>query len=301
MLPQLADQTPILRLRYGLGMMEAPDAGLAKLNQQCIGGVRLTDLTRREWIKATGTVAAAGVVVARFSVPPAAAQEAEMIEIPAGKCLIGTTPEQADEIAAEHGYHVTWLEGEMPQREVDLPAFLMDKYPITNRQYAEFCKATGYKEPGYWRPRETLERLLDYPVISVNRADALAYCEWADKRLPTEDEWEKAARGEEGLTFPWGNEFDPEALRWNPEATPAGPRIAPVDAHPKGASPYGVMDMCGNVAEWCADPPKPHGGLRGGCWMTSEVLNLRAAARNMNGNDNNAANFYGFRCAKEVG
>ena len=223
-----------------------------------------------------------------------------MVEIPAGACLIGTTPEQAEALATEYGYHATWFEGETPQLQVDLPAFLIDKYPVTNRQYAEFCAATGHKPRGYWRGGEPPERLLNHPVISVNRADALAYCDWAGKRLPTEHEWEKAARGPDGLTFPWGNEFDPGALCWNPDARAAGPTFAPVDAHPTGASPYGVMDMCGNVAEWCADPPKPQGGIRGGCWMTSEVFNLRAAARNMNGNDNNSANFYGFRCAKDL-
>jgi len=223
-----------------------------------------------------------------------------MVLIPAGKCVIGTTEEQAEAFARKGGYHVSWLSGEFPQREVEVPAFLIDGYPVTNRQFSEFCQASGHPPRAHWGRGQVPENLLDHPVVCVNRADALAYCAWAGKRLPTEVEGEKAARGEHGLTFPWGDEFDPDACQWNPEKLPGGLRTAPVDAHPKGASPYGVMDMVGNAAEWCADPRPPHGALRGGCWLASEVINLRAAARNMDGFDNNAANFYGFRCAKDV-
>ncbi len=223
-----------------------------------------------------------------------------MILIPAGPCLIGTTEDEATRLAGRHGYHVSWLSGELPQRRVDVPAFLIARYPVTNRQFRAFARAVGYAPRVHWPNGEPPEDLLDHPVTCVNRRDALAYCAWAGVRLPTEVEWEKAARGEAGRAYPWGNEFDPDACRWNPAKVPGPPNTAPVGAHPRGASPYGVMDMVGNVAEWCADPPPPHGGLRGACWLTSEVINLRAAARNMNGFDNNAANFYGFRCARDV-
>ena len=223
-----------------------------------------------------------------------------MILIPGGPCLIGTAEEEAARLAGQYGYHVSWLSGELPGRRVDVPAFLIARYPVTNRAFHEFCQATGHAARVYWRDGRPPEDLLNHPVTCVNRGDALAYCAWAGLRLPTEVDWEKAARGEDGLTFPWGERFDPGACQWNPEKLPGPVRTAPVDAHPSGASPYGVMDMVGNVAEWCADPPPPHGALRGGCWLTSEVINLRAAARNMNGFDNNAANFYGFRCAKDV-
>ena len=258
----------------------------------------MSGVTRRDWLKLTGC----GAVVAKLVslAPRVSAQDEGMVEVPAGKALIGTTEEQAQALAQEHGYHVTWLSGEYPQREVDVAAFLIDKYPVTNAQYLEFCKATEHRRPMHWRRGDPPEELLSHPVVSVGRGDAKAYCEWVGKRLPTEVEWEKAARGEEGLVFPWGNDFDPEALQWNPDKVP-GFRTAPVDAHPKGVSPYGVMDMCGNAAEWCADPPPPHGGIRGGCYMTSEVINLRAAGRNMSGFDNNPMNFYTFRCVKEVG
>ncbi|MGQ9733062.1 MAG: formylglycine-generating enzyme family protein [Candidatus Zipacnadales bacterium] len=259
----------------------------------------LTNIPRREWFRITGAGLATTTLGAWLETKTTA-QESEMIVIPAGPCIIGTSEAQAEALAREHGYHVSWLEGELPQRKLDVPAFAIDKYPVTNAQYAEFCAATGYRAPTYWHGDKPPAHLFDHPVVAVNRADAIAYCRWAGKRLPTEIEWEKAARGEEGLVFPWGNEFDPNACQWNPQRLGGGLRTAPVDSHPRGASPYGVMDMVGNVAEWCADPPPPHGALRGGCWLTSEVFNLRAAARNMNGFDNNAALFYGFRCVKGI-
>jgi len=228
--------------------------------------------------------------------------DSEMIVIPAGKFLMGTTEEQAEALASQYGYHVSWLSGEVPQREVELPAFAIGKYPVTVRQFAEFCEATDYARRPQWRGQDPPANLLNHPVVGVNQADALAYCEWAGKRLPSEAEWEKAARGPEGLMFPWGNEFDPDACNWNRNREGGGFRLAPVDAHPKGASPYGVMDMCGNAAEWCADGPGPGAAfIKGGCWMTEEIINLRPAARNMSGFANNPANFYTFRCAKEVG
>jgi formylglycine-generating enzyme required for sulfatase activity len=257
---------------------------------------RLAELSRRDWLTLTGTGVVGALAVSRST----AAEEGDMILIPGGPCLLGTTEDEAARVAREHGYHVSWLSGEYPQRQVELPSFLIARYPVTNRQFHAFCQATGHSRRGYWRGGEPPAGLIDHPVTGVNRADALAYCAWARLRLPTEAEWEKAARGPDGRTFPWGDEFDPDACQWNPEKLAGGPGTAPVDAHPRGAGPYGVMDMVGNVAEWCADPPPPHGALRGGCWMTSETLNLRAAARNMNGFDNNAANFYGFRCAKDV-
>ena len=228
-------------------------------------------------------------------------QKGEMIVIPAGKFLMGTTEEQAEELARKHGYHVSWLSGEVPQREVELPACAIDKYPVTNRQFAKFCKATDHRPRGYWRGPEPPEALLDHPVMGVNKADADAYAAWAGKRLPTEAEWEKAARGEDGRMFPWGDEWDPDACCWNRERQGGGPRTVPVTEMPQGASPYGVMHMVGNVMEWCADAPGPGAAyIKGGSWMNAEIINLRPAARNMSGFANNAASFYGFRCAKDV-
>jgi len=139
-------------------------------------------------------------------------------------------------------------------------------------------------------------------VTFVNTAAAEAYAASAGKRLPTEAEWEKAARGTDGRLFPWGDEFDPSACRWNPDPRSQGPGTSPVDAQPKGVSPYGVLDTVGNVGEWCADSPGPGAAMiKGGAWCMGEIINLRPAARNMSGFAHNASDFYGFRCAREVG
>ena len=256
--------------------------------------------SRREWITTTGAGVAAGALSVTCN-DEARAEDADMILIPAGKFLMGTTEEQAEQLARKHGYHPSWLSGETPQREVDVPAFRIDKYPVTNRQFANFLEATGHKPAARWREPVRAGDVTDHPVTFVNKADAEAYGKWAGKRLPTEAEWEKAARGADGRAFPWGDDFDPDACQWNREKTGNGPGTAPVDGHPKGVSPYGVMDMAGNVAEWCADGPSPPAGwIKGGCYLFHEVLNLRPAARNMSGAANNPLAFYGFRCAKEI-
>lgn len=256
--------------------------------------------SRRDWITTTGVGIAAGALSAAED-DQARAEERDMLLIPAGKFLMGTTEEQAERLAREHGYHPSWLSGETPQREVEVPAFRIDKYPVTNRQFADFLDATGYRPAAPWRRAIRTGALANHPVTTVNKADAEAYAKWAGKRLPTEAEWERAARGTDGRQFPWGDEFDPDACQWNRENTGNGPGTAPVDAHPTGASPDGVMDMVGNVCEWCADGPSPAAAwIKGGCHLFHEVVNLRPAARNMSGFANNPLGFYGFRCAKGV-
>ena len=223
-----------------------------------------------------------------------------MILIPAGTFLMGTTPEQVTRLASEFGYHTSWIDHESPQQEVDLPAYLIDKFPVTNKQYHAFCLATGHPPRPLWKEGVPPEDLMDHPVCNVSHPDAEAYAKWAGKSLPTEAQWEKAARGTEGNLFPWGNEFDENACCWNRIGT-GGLTTDQVDAHPSGASPFGVMDMAGNLFEWCSDGPSPNNAyLKGGSWMTTEILDLRPAARGNSGRTNNAASFYGLRCVKEV-
>jgi len=225
-----------------------------------------------------------------------------MVLIPAGPFTMGTAADVAAGLAREHGYHVSWFSGEVPCRESRLPAYWIDRYPVTNAQFHAFCVATGHAPRPHWHGSEPPPGTRDHPVVSVNRADCLAYAIWIGKRLPSEAEWEKAARGERGLAYPWGPEFDPQACCWGRSPGPGRPLTDPVTAHPQGASPYGVMDLVGNAAEWCADSPGPGSGIiKGGCWLTQDPLNLRPAARNMSGFDNNPLDFYGFRCAKETG
>jgi serine/threonine-protein kinase len=144
-------------------------------------------------------------------------------------------------------------------REIYLDAFYIDKYEVTNALFEEFVKATGYQTEAErskwnitWRTYYTAERK-KHPVTCISWDDANAYCKWADKRLPTEAEWEKAARGTDGRRWPWGDVWD--ASRLNSAETPHHETWAttPVGNYPNGASPYGVLDMAGNAMEWCAD------------------------------------------------
>ena len=257
-------------------------------------------LSRRQWLQTAG----AGFAACSLGRGLMAAQAdlGELIEIPAGPFLMGTAEEQARQLAADYGYHESWLLCESPQRTVDLPAFRVMKCPVTSRQFAAFGQATGYAPRPHWGGSEPPEAILEHPVTCLNRGDALAFCQWAGMRLPTEAEWEKAARGTDGRLFPWGNEFAGDACCWDWAATGSlAIATEPVTSRPQGASPYGVMHMAGNVAEWCADSPGPGAGfIKGGCWHTAEVLHLRSAARWMSGFDNNALPWYGFRGVKEV-
>lgn len=258
----------------------------------------MTAVSRRTLLAAAavGAVAAQGEVGMAGTAPPDG-----MILIPAGPFIMGTAERDVAALARKAGYHPSWFSGETPRREVDLPAYRIDRYPVTNARFAEFCKATGYAPPRHWGGATPPASLLDHPVVCVNRTDCLAYCRWAGKRLPSEAEWEKAARGAKGLVYPWGNEFTPGACCWNRKSRGGEIPTEPVTAHPDGASPFGVMDMVGNAAEWCADSPGPGAGFaKGGCWILTDPVNLRAASRAFSGFDNNALDLTGFRCAMEA-
>ena len=155
-----------------------------------------------------------------------------------------------------------------PSRQVVLDAYYIDKVEVTNEQYRVFLDATGHRLPSFWNDA-TLNRDTQ-PVTGVSWFDARVYCSWAGKRLPTEAEWEKAARGTDGLAFPWGQVWDPNRLHsaesvggrrmsdyddwtlWIRESIGTGGPTE-VGSYPDGASPYGVLDMAGNVWEWVAD------------------------------------------------
>lgn len=122
-----------------------------------------------------------------------------------------------------------------------VPGFYIDKTEVSNRAYAEFCKLTRRCTAPSGAP--------DEPVVNVTFEDASRFAKWAEKRLPTEDEWEKAARGPSGFQYPWGN--IPDATRANVKDSPRSPhRLMPVNSFPEGKSPYGALNMCGNVWEW---------------------------------------------------
>ena len=168
---------------------------------------------------------------------------AEMVFIPEGSFIMGTDDGNA-------------LTSSRPAHEVTLRDYWIDRYEVSNAQYAECVKAkfctlpkelTSGTRDDYYKNSD----YANYPVIHVNHQQASAYCEWAGKRLPTEAEWEKAARGEQGFLYPWGNNL-PDEIPAQINRFQSGD-TAPVDSFPEGASPYGIFNMEGNVWEWTAD------------------------------------------------
>jgi formylglycine-generating enzyme required for sulfatase activity len=179
----------------------------------------------------------------------------EVVPVPAGPFTMGTRREDIPALVEKYGSEAGRYEREVPQHGVDLPAFKIGKYPVTNREYQAFVRGAGYRPPFHWDGDEYPAGKGDHPVVYVTWHDAVAYCRWLTEqtgqlyRLPTEAEWEKAARGSDGRQYPWGNEFDP--ARCNSVAGGPG-ETTPVGQYPEGASPYGILDMAGNVWEWCS-------------------------------------------------
>jgi len=247
----------------------------------------------------------------------AATSPADMVLIPAGAFLMGSNQDHVQQAADWCGCNRSRFEDELFMHEVYVSGFYIDEYEVTNEQYMAFVQATGYQtdaekkgEAQTWRVQFTPGKE-QHPVVWMTWNDAYAYCAWAGKRLPTEAEWEKAARGTDGRLWPWGNEWD--ASRVNMAA--AGRRTTtPVGSLPAGASPYGVMDMAGNVWEWVndwydpgyyrgghdRDPQGPDGGedrvLRGGSFNNA-IQDVRTAHRHKGGQTGYAPD-HGFRCAQ---
>jgi formylglycine-generating enzyme required for sulfatase activity len=183
-----------------------------------------------------------------------------------------------------------------------LSDFAIDTCPVTNAEFLRYVEATGAKPPASWtRGRYPYEKA-DHPVTGVSWYAAMAYAQWKGRRLPTVAEWEKAARGADGRTFPWGDTFD--VLRCNTQES--GVRgTTPVRRYPDGASPYGVLDLAGNAAEWMADevaarglgsPPKR--ALKGGSWK--EPRSLAECATQSSARPEEQLDFVGFRCVCDV-
>lgn len=189
----------------------------------------------------------------------------QMVLVAAGDFIMGSTPEEAQ---PDPNYpEMDAMANSRPQRKVFVPDFFIDTHPVTNRQYKTFIDDTWYQMPSPQYPfvfqeyawdfetRTYPAGLDEYPIVFVTWYDALAYCEWAGKRLPSEAEWEKAARGTDGRPFPWGWDTDfSEHCHVYPEGVNPGdsPRedLRSVLASPNGVSPYGCYDMLGNTREW---------------------------------------------------
>jgi formylglycine-generating enzyme required for sulfatase activity len=169
--------------------------------------------------------------------------EPETVRIPAGSFLMGSTDE--DDCA---------LDIEKPQNPVELSEYYIGKYPLTNAEYQIFLGETRHPPPQNWKGASSPPEKKDHPVVYVSLHDALAYCQWISEKsdknycLPTEAEWEKAARGVDGRIYPWGDDWDEKKVN-SMEGGPGG--TTPVGQYsPIGDSPYGLADMSGNVWEW---------------------------------------------------
>jgi sulfatase modifying factor 1 len=262
----------------------------------------------------------------------AEALDRSVVSIPAGEFLMGSD---------------TGRDDERPPRLVYVDAFELDRYEVTNAQYRRFLQATRREPPPYWSGNEYPPGQDDYPVAGVSWPDADAYCAWAGQRLPTEAEWEKACRGTDGRLYPWGNDWtwhranldvSSDAARpagevepghsqwdiaWTLLRTSSGvSRLQPVGSYLEGASPYGIMDLAGNVSEWVADwynwggywdwpvrnpqgtRPPWNRSLRGSAWYDPNgsaawaQSQSRCSARNSSHEVRDPR--MGFRCARTV-
>jgi len=220
------------------------------------------------------------------------------VVVPAAPFLMGTPEAALGELARRYGGTRESYREEAPRHEVSLPAYAIARTPVTNALYAAFVAGVGAPAPLAWRGATPPAERLEHPVVDVSWNEAQAFCDWLARqpavfrdgagaplaarggpRLPTEAEWEHAARGGDGRTFPWGETFAPHRAN----TRDGGPgATTPVGAYPAGASPYGVLDMAGNVWEWTASldapyPYRPDDGredlmapgrriMRGGCY-----------------------------------
>jgi len=162
---------------------------------------------------------------------------------------MGSDTEDLHQEALKYGFASPWFEDEHPAHRVDLPAFYIDRHEVTQRQYQRFTDATGHRTPPGWGEKKHPPGTGDHPVVEVDWYDANDYCGWSGKRLPTEEEWEKSARGTDGRLYPWGNVFNPAYANIASDPAILG-KTLPVGTFPAGQSPYGVQDLIGNVWEW---------------------------------------------------
>lgn len=256
--------------------------------------------------------------------------------IPAGTFSMGTAEEELTELVEmgravpkiSLGHACSWFGDELPRRALPVDAFYLDAHEVTNREYREFIAATGYSTEGDWEAYASPKRD-DHPVVNVSWNDAQAYAAWAGKRLPTEVEWEYAAKGGRDVRwFPWGDQPDPSRAQYRSQGESffaglgslLGMRkmnTAPVESFDSNG--FGLFDMCGNVKEWVAAEFVPYPGApederyhpthdperevrmvyRGGGWDTPNAVFVRITSRQGRPPEESGWDL-GFRCARSI-
>jgi toxoflavin biosynthesis protein ToxD len=252
------------------------------------------------------------------------------LDISSAPFRMGTAERDLSALAKAYGGTRESYREESPQHTLTLPAFAIARAPVTNALYAAFVAATGARAPITWRGPQPSDALRDHPVVDVSWEEASDFCGWlcaqneewrmkngetgaerSSFRLPTEAEWEHAARGADGRAFPWGDEWDDRRANTR-EGGPGG--TTPVGSYPAGASPYGCLDLAGNVWEWTAslDAPYPYDSsdgredprapgrriLRGGCYANPHGFARCACRFRLPPTMHNP--FLGFRLALSV-
>ena len=255
--------------------------------------------------------------------------------VPQGEVLMGSTPREIESaFALDRGGPTLDLTNEDPQFRLFVPVFYIGVLVVTNQQFARFLSEMHPGRALFELWVQTLEHIMPpckegdayhalsgferHPASHVTWFGAQAYCRWAGLRLPTEVEWEKAARGADGRLFPWGNEWHEDHLRWFGGTRGTNELTAPVDAYPQGRSPWGIYQMVGNVEEWCEDwyqpnayvehaagnRQSPHDGtqrvLRGGSCVRQHRLEFRCAMRRSSSPIFLNSPFTGIRCACDM-
>lgn len=250
---------------------------------------------------------AALMVSALWSGAAVAEESGGRVAISAGTVVMGTDPERLEEQIGDPRARAVWFMDETPVRKVEVGAFMIDRTEVTNERFATVFKNSHY--PG---------NLAGHPAVNVSWGDADEFCRAQGGRLPTEAEWERAARGDDGRIFPWGDRFDPKKAVYMDssrdsaklkvgsfELQKSGANLLggtfPAGSREEGKSPFGVYDMAGNVWEWVDgwyDKARDLRTLKGGSWLSPKA-SVRISARLPDMGDG-VYNDYGFRCAYDI-
>jgi len=185
--------------------------------------------------------------------------EGEMIYIPSGHFIFGTNKKDESSEALSMGIPKPWYADETPKQKIFLKGFYIDRFEVTNERYKKYIDALGAVPPGNWKDNNYPAGKDKEPVTWATWFDAANFCQWAEKKLPTEKQWERAAKGTQGNEYPWGNEFHPDMANLSKRAGSKNKPVA-VGSFPKSASKEGIHDLVGNVWEWVEDDYKPYKG-----------------------------------------